>query len=156
MWAARAQHVDLGSVSADDPEGTASLGTFRTSLFNLSKAVNRQSAYQQVAARFPTESQASWEARGAALLSEYADYPAAMQARLSSPRQEDVRWRRYGDAYVHVLALLQLDTALLHEVWPNTCGGETSYRSMYRTQIKQWRRAAKLKTAELHDAQMVA
>ena len=109
--AARAQHATLSSVNADDPEGTTCLDTFRTSLFSLSKATNRQSAYQQVAARFPTESQASWEARGAALLSEYADYPAAMQARLSSPQQEDARWLRFGDAYVHVLALLQLDTA---------------------------------------------
>ena len=84
------------------------------------------------------------------MLAVYADYPTAMQARLKSPSQEDARWRRFGDAYVHTLALLQLDTMLMHEIWLSTSGGETSYRSMWRTKIKQWSRAATLRTAELH------
>ena len=79
-----------------------------------------------------------------------------MQSRLTSPRQEDEKWRRFGDAYVHTLALLQLDTELLHEIWPSTSGGEPSYRSMWRTKIRQWSRAAKLRTAELHDEQLLA
>ena len=78
------------------------------------------------------------------MLAEYADYPTAMQARLKSPSQEDARWRRFGDAYEHTLALLQLDTVLLHEIWPSTSGGEISYRSMWRSQIRQWRRAENL------------
>ena len=136
-----------GGERADVPHEDA----LRTSLLQLSKAIRRQSAYQQVAVRFPTESQASWEARGAAMLAVYADYPTAMQARLKSPGQEDARWRRFGNAYVHALALLQLDTMLMHDIWPSTSGGEASYRSMWRTKIKQWSKAAALRTAELHD-----
>ena len=85
------------------------------------------------------------------MLAVYADYPTAMQARLKSPGQEDARWRRFGNAYVHALALLQLDTMLMHDIWPSTSGGEASYRSMWRTKIKQWSKAAALRTAELHD-----
>ena len=138
-----------------DPE-VAYGDDLRTTLLQLSKAMNSRSAYQQVTVRFPTESQASWEARGAAMLAVYADYPSAMQARLKSPSQEDARWRRFGNAYVHALALLQLDTVLMHEIWPSTSGGETSYRSMWRTKIKQWSRAAALRTAELHDECLLA
>ena len=113
-------------------------------------------SYQQATARFNTESQASWEAGGAAMLEVYADYSAAMKARLNSPHQEDGKWRRFGNAYMQVLALLQLDTALTHELLPSTSGGETHFRSMWRTQIKQWSRSAKLRAAELHDERVRA
>ena len=154
--AARARQAAYSGVHDGDPEGPEHNDDLRSQLLALSKTLNRAASYQQVTVRFPTESQASWEARGAALLAECADYSTAMQSRLTSPSQEDEKWRRFGIAYVHILALLQLDTELLHELCPSTSGGETSYRSMWRTKIKQWSRAAKLRTAELHDEQLLA
>ena len=153
--ASSAQRAANGGDSQDYPHQAV----FKTALLQLSKGLDTHRSYQLVPARFDTESQASWEARGAAMLELHADYSAAMQARLKSPPQEDEKWKRFGNAYVHVLALLQLDTALLHEVckvWPSTCGGETHFRSMWRTQIEKWLRLAKLQAVELHDERVKA
>ena len=150
--ASSAQRAARGGDPQDHPHQAA----FKTALLQLSKRLDTKGSYQQVTVRFNTESQASWEARGAAMLEVYGNYSNAMKARLNSPHQEDGKWRRFGNAYVQVLALLQLDTTLVHELWPSTCGGETHFRSMWRTQIKQWLRSAKLRAAELHDERVKA
>ena len=137
-------------------DGHIHQAVFKTALLQLSKRLDPAASYQQVTVRFNTESQASWEARGAAMLEVYDDYNVAMKARLSSPHQEDGKWKRFGNAYVQVLALLQLDTALTHELWPATHGGETHFRSMWRHQIKKLARSAKLRAQELHDERIRA
>jgi len=152
----QAQQLIATSLAHRDQHDCPHQPEFKTALLRMSKELSAQGAYQQVTARFNTESQASWEARGAALLGAYADYDAAMAARLQSPTQEDGKWKRFGTAYINVLALLQLDVRLLHDIWPNTCGGETHFRSIWRTKIRQWLRLAKQRTAELHDEQVRA
>ena len=107
-------------------------------LLALSRTLDLDAARQQVAARFITESQPSWEARGAAMLGEYPDYTSAMVDRLQYISRDATEWRSVGDRYMQMLALLQLDSKELHEIWPCTSGGEASFRSMWRHKIKKW------------------
>ena len=146
----QAQQLVAASAAHRDVHGDGHIhqAVFKTALLQLSKRLDTAASYQQVTVRFNTESQASWEARGAAMLEVYDDYNAAMKARLSSPHQEDGKWKRFGNAYVQILALLQLDTALTHELWPSTYEGETHFRSMWRHQVKKWARSAKLRAQE--------
>ena len=104
----------------------------------LARTLDLNPARQQVAARFITEPQVSWEARGAAMLGEYTGYTSAMVARLQGISRDAAEWRDFGDTYMRVLALLQLDTTELHGIWPCTSGGEASFRSVWRYKIKKW------------------
>ena len=132
-WYAR--HPQHGTTTEWD---AASVMDLKMPLLVLARTLDVDLARQQVAARFITESQVSWEARGAAMLGEYDDYASAMAARLQGISRDAAEWRGFGDTYMRVLALLQLDTRELHGIWPCTIGGEASFRSMWRYKIKQW------------------
>ena len=115
---------------------------FKTALLCLAQTIDPNMALQQVDARFPTESQISWEARGATVKGHFRDYGAAMKARFNSPNQDDWEWKQFGTSYTQLLALLQLDVKLLQDIWPQTSGGEAAYRRHWRLQVKHWTRSA--------------
>ena len=69
-------------------------------LLALSRTLDLDAARQQVTARFITESQPSWEARGAAMLGEYPDYSSAMVDRLKGISRDADEWHSFGDRYM--------------------------------------------------------
>ena len=115
---------------------------FKTALLCLAQTIDPNMALQQVDARFPTESQISWEARGAAVKGHFWDYSAAMKARFNSPNQDDWEWKQFGRSYTQLLALLKLDVKLLQDIWPQASGGEAAYRRHWKLQVKHWTRSA--------------
>ena len=119
IWAAnlvnefkRQQSVDMDSIHE-----------LRRELVELANTIDANRAQQQVSARYPAESNESWEARGASLMEQQPDYGTAMKIRLQSPYQDDADWKPYATIYMQMLALLQLVADDLHAIWPMTHGG---------------------------------
>jgi hypothetical protein len=129
------RHVQLDASTEWDADSVLHL---KMPLLAMSRKIDADAARQQVTTRFMTESQPSWEARGATMLGEYPDYTSAMAARLQGISRSATEWRAFGDRYMQVLALLQLDAKELHDIWPGTEGGEASFRSVWRHKIRQW------------------
>jgi hypothetical protein len=101
---------------ADTEWDAHSVMNLKMPLLALSRDLDLDAAKQQVTARFITESQPSWEARGAAMLGEYPDYSSAMVDRLQGTHRGNDEWRSFGDRYMQMLSLLQLDINELHDI----------------------------------------
>ena len=110
-----------------------SIRELRAELVELANTIDAGRALQQVTVRFRSESNMSWEARGAALMGEQPDYGTSVKLRLQNPHQDDVNWERYARIYVQMLALLQLVADDLHAIWPMTHGGEARFRRLHAT-----------------------
>ena len=126
-----------------------SIRELRAELVELANTIDAGRALQQVTVRFPSESNMSWEARGAALMEDQPDYSTAMKLRLQSPHQDDVNWERYANIYVQMLALLQLVADDLHAIWPMAHGGEARFRRLHTTEMQRWARMGEQSAAEV-------
>ena len=134
------RHAQLDAGTEWDADNVLHL---KMPLLALSRMLDPDEARQQVTARFITELQPSWEARGATMLGECPDYTSAMVDKLQGISRDATEWRSFGDRYTQMLALLQLDSKELHNIWPGTGGGEASFRSMWRHKIKKWSSASR-------------
>lgn len=132
------------------------LNVLRVTLITLAEQLDWEAATALARATFPNESQHSQAARGLVGLGEHMNYGDAMAARRKCPPREDATWKRHGQLCTNGMALLQLDTAGLHKVWPAIDDGGHAFRRTHTGHSQKWKVAARAKHAEFEHDELVA